>query len=144
MKSSALLRSALLLLATMSLGGCAGMYFKDAGAPPPAPALAPDLAHWPYREYWTGIVFNGAKIGFARLALAPAAEEPGRYDIDSEAVFTLRFLGLAEEVRAQDPRPRERRSDARQLRLRPRHGRQPPAAHRLGLRPYRGRHGAHA
>lgn len=96
------LRIALLLLAALSLGGCAGMYFKDAGAPP---AAAPrELAQWPYREYWTGIVFNGAKVGFARLALAPAADEPGRYDIDSEAAFALRFLGLEKKfvLRSRD------------------------------------------
>lgn len=92
MKHHLLLRIVLLLLAALSLGGCAGMYFKDAGAPPPAEPRDP--AHWPYREYWTGIVFNGAKIGFAHLTLAPAADAPGQYDIDSEAVFLLRYLGL--------------------------------------------------
>ena len=102
MTSHPLLRIALLLLAALSLGGCAGMYFKDAGAPPAAEPCDP--AHWPYREYWTGIVFNGAKVGFARLTLAPAADAPGRYDIDSEAVFALRFLGLEKKflLKARD------------------------------------------
>jgi hypothetical protein len=134
-------RIALALLAALTLGGCAGMYFQDA-APPPASGPR-DLAQWPYREYWTGFVFNGAKVGFARLSLAPAADEPGRYDIDSEAVIALRLLGLEKKfvLRA---RSGERGSHPGPLRLRLRHGWQPPAADRHRRRAHGARHGATA
>jgi hypothetical protein len=78
------------------LSGCASQYFKDAGAPPPVPRYS--LEHWPYQEYWTGIVFNGAKVGFSHLALAPAADASGRYEIRSEAALALHFLGLEKKI----------------------------------------------
>ena len=74
------------------LAGCAGAPFHDAG---PAPAASPAaLATWPHREVWTGIVFNGEKVGFTRREVRPAAGAPGRYEIESEAVIRLRFLGF--------------------------------------------------
>jgi hypothetical protein len=79
-------------LAIGLLAGCAGGPFRDAG---PAPAVAPTaLATWPHREVWTGIVFNGEKVGFTRREVRPAAGAPGRYEIESEAVIRLRFLGF--------------------------------------------------
>lgn len=79
------------------LGGCAGFYFSSAGNPPdPPPAY--ELARWPYREYWTGIVFNGAKIGFSHFSIAPSEEVPGEYVIRSEAVLRIRFLGIDKRV----------------------------------------------
>ena len=81
----------IVLAATLS-SGCASLYFQDAGAPPPAPRY--ELARWPYAEYWNGIVFNGAKIGFSHLRIAPAAEAPGQFEVESRVVFALRFLGL--------------------------------------------------
>lgn len=83
------------LAAALLASGCAGRYFEAAGAPPePAPQYR--LAQWPYSEYWTGIVFNGARIGFTHLRLTPAADAPGQYDIHQQAVFVLRFLGLSQ------------------------------------------------
>src|SRR5688572_19873279 len=74
------------------LAGCGGAPFRDAG---PAPAASPSaLATWPHREVWTGIVFNGEKVGFTRREVRPAAGAPGRYEIESEAVIRLRFLGF--------------------------------------------------
>lgn len=72
------MRRALVALALACLGGCAGTgaYFQDAGTPPPAEPRA--LADWPWREIWTGIVFQGQKVGFSRLALRPAADAAGR------------------------------------------------------------------
>ena len=55
-------------------------YFHDAGAPPVVP-VKQDLASLRFSEYWTGIVFNGEKIGFSRLEIKPAAGEPGRYEV---------------------------------------------------------------
>jgi hypothetical protein len=91
-----------LLSLTVWLGGCASFYFKDAGLPPPASRHT--LDQWPYSGYWTGIVFNGAKIGFSHLTLAPAADAPGQYEIHSDAAFVLHFLGLEKkfQLRARD------------------------------------------
>lgn len=90
-------RFTLCLLAAL-LQGCASLsdYFSDAG---PAPAAVERrLADWLYREYWTGVVFNGNKIGFTHLQLRPAADAPGRFEIESEAVLRLRFLGFEKRV----------------------------------------------
>jgi hypothetical protein len=92
-----LLRAVLQLALATLIAGCASLYFGDAGqAPQPPPQHR--LAAWPDRDYWTGIVFNGHKIGFTHLALAPAAEAPGLFEIRSEAAFVLRFLGLDKRV----------------------------------------------
>src|SRR5688572_3083119 len=77
----------------LPLGGCAGMYFRDAG---PAPAIRHELAKLPYSEYWTGIVFNGEKIGFAHFTIRKAGADS--YEIRSEASFALRFLGIEKKV----------------------------------------------
>jgi transglutaminase-like putative cysteine protease len=82
---------------SLALGGCAGLYFKDAG-PPPAVPVQHELARLPFSEYWTGIVFNGEKIGFTRFSVQPAAGQPQRYEIRSEASFVLRFLGIEKKV----------------------------------------------
>jgi hypothetical protein len=77
----------------LPLGGCAGMYFRDAG---PAPAIRHELASLPYSEYWTGIVFNGEKIGFAHVTIRKAGST--NYEIRSEASFALRFLGIEKKI----------------------------------------------
>lgn len=85
------------LLALALLAGCAGSgaYFSDAG---PQPAREPRaLAAWPWQEVWTGVVFQGRKVGFARLALRPAAT-PGRWEIETESALQLRFLGVDKKV----------------------------------------------
>jgi len=80
------------------LGGCAGTeeYFRSAAEPPRAAERRLDELAW--HEYWTGIVFNGQKIGFTRFAVRAAADAPGRYDIDSEAGMRLRFLGVDKKI----------------------------------------------
>jgi len=91
-------RAAFLAALALWVAGCAspGGYFEQAGAPP---QVAPrSLGDWPYREIWTGVVFNGAKIGFTRLALAPAADAADRWEIESEAAIRLRFLGIDKRV----------------------------------------------
>ncbi len=83
-----------LLLVIPFLSGCAAQYFRAAGAPP-APA-AVTLETWPHRDLWTGVVFNGDKIGFTRRTLRPAAD--GLWEIESEAAIRLRFLGVDKRV----------------------------------------------
>ena len=77
------------------LGGCA-TYFQDAGAPPAPQPLA--LESWPHRELWTGVVFNGDKVGFTRREVRPAADAPGRFEIESEAAIRLQFLGIDKRI----------------------------------------------
>lgn len=91
------LASALLI----SLAGCASQYFRDAGAPPPEPPRY-SLASLPQPEYWTGVVFNGAKVGFSHTRIAPAGG--GQYVLEGEAVLKFRFLGYEKrvEVRSSD------------------------------------------
>jgi len=87
----------LLLLLLMLFLGCAGRYFQDAGpAPPAAPPYS--LSQWPYSEYWTGIVFNGAKIGFSFVALSQSDYTVSDFVIESEAVFRIRFLMMDKKI----------------------------------------------
>ncbi len=81
----------------MFVSSCACLYFRQAG-PPPYPPPRYSLHEWPYKEYWTGLVFNGKKIGFSHLALKPAKEGGELYEIHAEAVFLLRFFGLSKKV----------------------------------------------
>lgn len=67
-------------------------------AAPPASPLAHGLERLPFAEYWTGIVFNGEKVGFSRLAVARSEEAPGRWALRAEASFALRLLGLEKRV----------------------------------------------
>src|SRR5262245_61118567 len=77
----------------LPLGGCAGMYFRDAG---PAPVIRHELGKLPYSEYWTGIVFNGEKIGFSHFTIREAGA--ATHEIRSEASFALRFLGIEKKI----------------------------------------------
>lgn len=90
-------RKATVALCVLLLQGCAGAYFRDAGAPP-SPAPRYELAAWPYSEYWTGVIFNGQKIGFTHFTLGPAPGEPGKFEIRSEAAILLKFLGIEKKV----------------------------------------------
>jgi hypothetical protein len=87
-----------LLFLVVLLSGCASnTYFKDAGAPPEPRPLT--LESWPHRDLWTGVVFNGQKVGFTRRQVRAAADAPGRWEIESEAVMRLQFLGVDKRIR---------------------------------------------
>ncbi|MGQ0749100.1 MAG: transglutaminase domain-containing protein [Betaproteobacteria bacterium] len=83
------------LAAFALLAGCQSLYFHDAGSP--APRLAYRLSELPFSQYWTGIVFNGEKIGFTHFAIHPA-DDGKRYEIRAEASFVLRFLGIEKKI----------------------------------------------
>lgn len=81
----------------LALSGCASLYFQDAGAPPdPPPQFSLERLSW--KDYWTGIIFNGEKIGFSHTRVAPASQA-GEFEIHSEAAFLLRFLGVEKKFR---------------------------------------------
>lgn len=94
--SCASIRSILASLLLVPLSGCASLYFDDAGLPPqPPPRFA--LEDLPFDEYWTGLVFNGNKIGFTHLAIEPAAE-PDVFVVRSQAAMRFRFLAVDKSV----------------------------------------------
>jgi len=86
----------LLITATL-LSGCASRYFRPAATPPSTP-LQESLATLRWQEYWTGVIFNGDKIGFSRTSIRPADGEPGRYVIESEASLLVRLLGFQKDI----------------------------------------------
>ncbi len=86
-----------LLAALLLLPGCASRYFRPAG-PPPAEPVRHTLADLRWREYWTGIIFNGDKIGFTHTAIRPIPDQPGRYEIHSEASLLIRLLGFGKRI----------------------------------------------
>jgi hypothetical protein len=91
------MRNVIAPLALVLLAGCSTTYFKDAGAPPQPERLS--LEAWPHRDLWTGVVFNGEKVGFTRRQVRPAPGAPGRWEIESEAVMRLQFLGVDKRIR---------------------------------------------
>jgi hypothetical protein len=86
----------LLLPALVLATGCERRYFREAAAPAESPRYA--LQTWPYREYWTGVVFNGEKIGLTHLAIMPAEGREDRYELRSEALLAFHFLGSHKQV----------------------------------------------
>lgn len=84
--------------ALVLLAGCAGTEEFFRTATPPPPGAERTLKELGWHEYWTGIIFNGQKIGFTRLTVRPAPDAPGRFDIDAEAGMRLRFLGVDKKV----------------------------------------------
>jgi hypothetical protein len=83
-----------LLLLLFLQTGCASLYFRAVAEPPEVPRYT--LADWPYGEYWTGIVFNGKKIGYTHFTLIPAGNE--EFEVLSEAVLSFHFMTYAKEV----------------------------------------------
>lgn len=87
----------LALAALLLLAGCQSLYFRPAGPPPGAP-IAFRPGELPFSEYWTGIVFNGEKIGFTRFAIRPAQGTKQSFEVVSEASFVLRFFGIEKKI----------------------------------------------
>lgn len=77
----------LVILLAIFSGGCASMYFETLDDAPEPVTLHPSA--WPWQEYWTGIIFNGEKIGFSHQQFVPDQQ---RYRISSEAALRLRFM----------------------------------------------------
>lgn len=88
-------RHLLLAALAIAISACSGRYFTTAEAPPGVDRYA--LAELPQPEHWTGIVFNGAKIGFAHTRLSALPD--GDFEIRSEASLLLQFLGIEKRIR---------------------------------------------
>jgi len=71
------------------------MYFHTLDEVPVAEPYRP--SDWPWREYWTGFVFNGQKIGFSHQEFVPDQQ---RFRISSEAALRLRFLMIDKQFAA--------------------------------------------
>jgi hypothetical protein len=87
----------LLLLSALLIVNCAARHFRTVADSPPS--VKHTLQNWPFSAYWTGIVFNGAKIGFTHFSLQPAADAPGQYDVRSEAYFKFRLLMFNKSIK---------------------------------------------
>jgi hypothetical protein len=83
-----------LVFVALLLTGCASLYFHDAGKPPQE-VLKYRLNEWPYDEYWTGVIFNGNKIGFTHLQIKPLNNQ---FMLETEAVIHFNFLGVSKAV----------------------------------------------
>ena len=79
------------------ISGCSSVYFRKADHPPPILKPTPLSERSPL-EYWTGIVFNGAKIGFSHFTLSPSSKKTDQFDIQSEAYFRFRFLLVDKKI----------------------------------------------
>lgn len=90
----------IVLVFVLLLSGCIGHYFRKAVQAPPLPKPI-RLSEQPVLEYWTGIVFNGAKIGFSHFRLSSSAENRTQFDIYSEAYFRFRFLMIDKKINLQ-------------------------------------------
>ncbi|MBW1789083.1 MAG: transglutaminase domain-containing protein [Deltaproteobacteria bacterium] len=87
----------ILFMAFVALLGCMGRYFTDAGDPDPSASLS-GFESTSSLEYWAGIVFNGRKIGFSHVAVAPAPGGDGQFEIRSEAALHFRFLAFDKKM----------------------------------------------
>jgi len=71
------------------------MYFETLDE---VPTIGPQQpSNWPWHEYWTGIIFNGDKIGFTHQRFVP---DQTRFRISSEAALRLRFLMVDKQFAA--------------------------------------------
>ena len=71
--------------------GCSGRYFRPS-TQPPLPPKTFKLSEWPYKEYWTSIVFNGKRVGFSHFKLTPATGNRDVFEIHSAAYLHVRLL----------------------------------------------------
>ncbi len=85
-----------LFLPLFALLSCSPAYF-DPIRTPPEPLHVRGLDKLSWNELWAGIVFNGEKVGFSRLKIAPLPDE-GLFRLESEAHLRIRFLGLSKAI----------------------------------------------
>ena len=87
---------ALGLFSFLFLTACASLYFRPV-SPPEEPPRMSSLGALPYKEIWSGFVFNGEKVGFTHMKIEPVASET-LFRITSEAHMHIHFLGLQKKL----------------------------------------------
>jgi len=87
-----IIRSSFLLFILLN-NGCSSLYFKNLDEPPAVPGYS--LTNWPWDQYWTGIIFNGEKIGFSHQSLTTENDE---IKIISEAALRFNFLFVDKQL----------------------------------------------
>lgn len=85
------------LVATPLLAGCAAAHFHPVVPASSAPRRIA-LADLPFHEYWTGLDFDGTKIGFSHVQIAPAPDRPGLYRLRTDAAMRFHFLAVDKSV----------------------------------------------
>lgn len=55
--------------------------------------------NWPYSDLWSGISFNGAKVGFSHIRVSAPEDRSGGLRLDTEASLLLQFTGFEKSVR---------------------------------------------
>lgn len=90
-------RIVLFLLVVIISQGCSWIYFREA-AKPGSKVLRYSLDAWPYKEYWTGLMFRGEKIGFTYFSISDSRDNEGLFDIESHAVMHFHFLLMDKEI----------------------------------------------
>jgi hypothetical protein len=78
------------------LSSCAPLYFQTRPEPS-QPIQIKHLGGLPFRELWSGFVFNGEKVGFTYLSIDPV-ENSELFRITSEAHMNILFLGIHKAV----------------------------------------------
>ncbi|MFC1524223.1 transglutaminase family protein [Thermodesulfobacteriota bacterium] len=87
------------ILIVCLLSGCVGRYFHD--VQPVREVQQTSLSGLPFDEYWTGIVFNGRKIGFSRFAIRARDSGSEEYEIISEASISFHFMTIEKKITMQ-------------------------------------------
>ncbi len=80
------------------MSGCLVLPAASTGHAGATAAFARTLGTWPYREYWAGTLFHGARIGYSHLRLEPADHRPGSFTIHSEAFMRFHFKATDKRV----------------------------------------------
>ncbi len=84
------------LCCLLLLSSCASIYFRPT-TPPGEPHHISELGALPFKEIWSGFVFNGEKVGFTHLKIEPL-DKGTLFCITSEAYMHIRFLGVQKKV----------------------------------------------
>ena len=100
-KSGSLLLCALIAaILLMVLSGCGGRYFHDVDRQAETQPFS-DLGSLPVKEYWTGVIFNGSKIGFTHFRIYPSPTDKDLFEIHSRAYIHFRFLMMEKMISMQ-------------------------------------------
>jgi len=75
---------------------CISFYFHSLPSPK-EPLRFSSLKDLPYRQLWSGFVFNGEKVGFTHLKITPLEGEEF-FLINSEAHLRIRFMGMDKQI----------------------------------------------